>query len=190
MTTRRHRIPAGIIAALILFTATTSGCSLLRTESPYQVDDKKLAQLEEQVRHWPSLEDTEQHVAAAIQEIAQAITTRLPQLQFAQNRPRSQGGCQGGYGATHGLMMYLGNVVADGPIPDDAWPDVLADARRIAATYGITEIETRVDNPGQHNVRLYDDTWNEIIVGYSKATVISGTTGCRLKAADKTSTPN
>lgn len=66
---------------------------------------------------------------------------------------------------------------------------MLADTRRIAASYGVTQMEIRVDKPGYHNVRFYDDTWNEITLGHVEATVIGGITGCRLKSSTEPNPP-
>lgn len=162
------------------------------------MDEQQLSEFEERIRNWPSLEDTERQLTTAMDQIAQAITARVPTLQFQPTLQRVQQSCSSvdangnridGHNRIGAVSIKAQARFGNGPIPDDVWPDVLADARRIAATYGMTELEKRADRPGFHDVRLYDFTGNEILLGHEIATGIFGNTGCRLKGGTVTTPP-
>jgi hypothetical protein len=155
-----------------------------------RMDEDKVAALEERMRGWPSVEDTEQQVVGAVRRIAEAAAAIVPELQWQETGERSTGSCKGEFLKTDGRDVHTATLLARLPIPDEAWPQVLAEARRIAAEIGVTEIEVRVDQPGRHDVRLYNDTWTEIYLGHLGNTTIDANTGCRLQQKDLAPAPN
>lgn len=153
-------------------------------DNPYNATPEEISAAEERMRSWPSLEKTEGVVATVVQQIADAAAAIAPTLRWESVDARSQGGCRVPYAKTAGVSVFLPDMVSDTPIPDADWPAVLQVARRIAAENGITEIEVRVDKPGDHDVRLYTEDGNEIHLATSKAALISGQTGCRYLQSD------
>lgn len=70
------------------------------------------------------------------------------------------------------------------PIPDTAWPRVVAAAREIADSIGIDQVEVRANTSEHHDVRLYSDDGNEIRLAHRGNSLISSRTGCRYRAED------
>ncbi|WP_216915728.1 LppA family lipoprotein [Nocardia noduli] len=184
--TLREILGVGLIGVLLTLTGTA--CDLSGKD---EMDEHHLARLEERLRSWPSLEDTARRITQAVDDIARAVTARVPDLHFEPSGKPTHGTCSGDFHRNRigGVEKNVGALFAPGPIPDDVWPEVLADARRIAASYGVTQMELRVDKPGYHDVRFYDNTWNHLFLGHMEATSISGVTGCRVKSSTEPNPP-
>jgi Lipoprotein confined to pathogenic Mycobacterium len=177
-----HRRSA--LAALLATAAAIAlgGCSPLAKETDSVPD--QVAQLEEQMRSWPSLEATEEQVTTALHQIADAATAIEPTLHWREHRDRTSGTCKGVYAKTDGVSVHTRALLSDTSIPDATWQPILAEARRIAATIGIDQIEVRIDQPGHHDVRLYSDTWSEIRIASHAAASMVADTGCRFTEQD------
>ncbi|WP_371852396.1 LppA family lipoprotein [Nocardia arizonensis] len=82
------------------------------------------------------------------------------------------------------------DLYADGPIPEASWNDFLERAGAIAATIGATDVQVMAnapadgDRPAAHDVWFTSADGAIIKVASKRATVITGSTGCRLHSAD------
>lgn len=184
---RRNTIPL-LAAMATTVTILTTGCGD-QMENPYNHTDEEIAAAETALRTWPSLEETETQVTTAVQQIADAATAISPTLSWKPDRPREQGGCPDAYGKTDGLSIETQFLVSGTPIADADWPRVLQSARDIASAIGITEIEVRADQPGNHDVKLYSNDGNKIYLGSLDAAVLRARTGCRLATPPTGPTP-
>ncbi|MFI5502848.1 LppA family lipoprotein [Nocardia asteroides] len=155
-----------------------------------EMEEQQLRQMEDRIRSWPSLEDTQRAVTAVSVEMAAALSARVPGFEFVHSGKPEPGSC-GDYDRNRigAVGVTIQALFVDRPIPDDAWSGVYDSVQVIAASYGFTDTLVLADKPGHHIVRFFDGTGNELTVGHVKATVISGKTGCRLKADSGTASP-
>lgn len=183
-----NRRPLPQFAALATtLTILTTGCGDPETMgNPYNHTGDEIAAAAALLPTLPSLEDTEAQITEAVVQIASAATTIAPELQWEWRRERTQSSCGGAFGKTDGLEIDLPNYVSPTPISDTAWPGLLQAARDIAASFGITRLNVRVDAPGHHDVVLTSDDGSRIILVTDVAAVISARTGCRLPAGGAT----
>ncbi|RDI28097.1 putative LppA-like lipoprotein [Rhodococcus sp. AG1013] len=185
----RHTLPL-LAAIATTVTILTTGCGDLDTMgNPYNHTDEEIAAAAALLPTRPSLEDTEKQITDAVVQIANAATTIAPELQWEWRRQRTQSSCGGAFGKTDGLEIDLPNYVSATPIPDADWPRVLQAARDIAAPLGITQLNVRVDKPGDHDVVLTSDDGSQIHLGTQVAALVSARTGCRLPAQRTEQTP-
>lgn len=176
--TKRRGLITVCMTALLM-----TGCGNA-VENPYNHTDDEVAAAEAQLNQWPSLEETEPQIVAAVEQIRDAVTAIVPTLQWRWNRERSQGTCAGPFAKTNGVSVDLPNMFAEDPIPDTNWEAARAAAEKVAATVGATTASTGHDEPGNHLVTFTGDNGNKITIGSGKSTIISGNTGCRLRASD------
>jgi hypothetical protein len=176
---RRSSAAVFVLAAAL----TLGGCSSTDKETD-PVPENEVTQLEEQMRGWPSLEETERQVTAALREIADAATAIEPALQWREHRDRTSGTCKGAYAGTGGVSVHTRALLSEAPIPDTTWQQILTEARRIGNTIGIDRMEVRIDLAGHHDVRLYSDTWSEIRIATQVSATLVADTGCRFTEQD------
>ncbi|MGO4205251.1 LppA family lipoprotein [Rhodococcus sp. TAF43] len=176
----RRTLPLLAVLATTV-TILTTGCGD-QMGNPYNHTDEEIAAAAALLPTRPSLEDTEKQIAAALQAIMDAAKAIAPTLQWEPQDQRSQSSCGGAFGKTDGLEIDLPDYVSSVPISDADWPRILQAARDIAAPLGITQLNVRVDKPGQHDVVLTSDDGSRIDLGTYVAALVSGNTGCRLPA--------
>ncbi|WP_025351880.1 LppA family lipoprotein [Nocardia nova] len=165
-------------ATLIL----TTGCGDM-FENPYQnTDPERTAEAAEQLTKLPTLEETEIHVEAAVNELADYVSTLVSGLTWEWANNRENESCDRPYDQTQGSKVKLKNRISHPAIPDAVWPQVLDRARQLAEGIGATGVEVFADEPGNHVVRFYSLEGTELFVG-SRGAVIGSNTGCRLPAA-------
>ncbi|MEV6361940.1 LppA family lipoprotein [Nocardia asteroides] len=167
-----------VVALIGLASALVAGCS-----EKAEMEEQQLQQMEDRIRSWPSAEDTQRTLIDMSAEMAAAISGRVPGFEFERSGSVGPAPC-GEYhrnriGAVATTIPSLSVVE---PIPDAAWPGVHDAVRAIAAAHGFSDSTALADKPGSRIARFFDGTGSEITVGYIKATVISGQTGCRLRA--------
>ncbi len=173
--------------ASIAIAAILSGCGSNLDDPNHPVTKDEIAHAEAMMRQLPSVEATEQQLAAIIRQIADAAKTIAPQLDWRTVINRGQGklGCPSPYLETDGVSMTTDSLVSSIPISDDQWTRVLNIARDIAAQNGITSLTIRADKPENHDVVMHSpDNGNEIKLGTYKAALITGSTGCRYREED------
>lgn len=179
---KRVRILASIVGAAIL-----SGCGSNLDDPDHPVTKDEIAHAEAMMRQLPSVEATEQQLAATLRQIADAAKAIVPELDWRIDADRGIGtlGCPSPYLETDGVSMTTDRLISSVPIADSQWASVLNIARDIAAQNGITSLTVRADVPGRHDVVLHSpDNGNEIKLGTYKAALITGSTGCRYREED------
>ncbi|PXX53399.1 putative LppA-like lipoprotein [Nocardia tenerifensis] len=176
----------GVLAALVAVTVL-SGCGdrLKDTDRPASQED--IAHAEAEMRKLPSAEASERDLIALIRQIAEAVKTAAPELDWRTKNRRGQNtlGCPSPYLETEGVSFVTDSLVSSVPITDTQWPGVLQIARDMAARDGITALTVRADTADRHDVILHSpDHGNEIVLITAESAVISGVTGCRYLEAD------
>lgn len=140
----------------------------------------------EELKTFPSLEDTKTQLQNAIESIKSSIETIIPTITWTEYDKGSKAGCFKPYDQSDGQSVYLPNAVADNiAISEDDWVAMLAAARRAASDLGALNSQVMQDTPGNHDVRFYGPAGIALGIGFQKSLVITGYTGCRLPAAKK-----
>ncbi|MBF6438116.1 LppA family lipoprotein [Nocardia cyriacigeorgica] len=184
MATRRY-LPT--LVSIFVLIGALSGCGSRLDDPNHPATPHDIAQAEAMMRQLPSVQETEQQLSALMWRIAEATRSVAPALDWQPKTDRAQGtlGCPSPYSETDGVSMTADSIYSPVPIADAEWPEVLRITRDLAAQHGITALTVRADEPGHHDITLHSpDDGNEISVGSRKAALITGLTGCRLRAQD------
>lgn len=162
-----------LVAALV--TATAIGCS-----STSNIDEGSNVDALTELQGRASSEDVVARYTTMGTEIRAAITTVAATTWVARDA-QSESGCGQPFSGLGARTVVLGNWSSDTPIPDTTWPDALTAAQTIATTYGFTDTVTKVDQPGNHQVRFLDPALGAYVdIGSKAAAVYLNSTGCHL----------
>lgn len=189
-------IPRNILL-LAAFLATTTilvtGCDAM-SDSDRPTTQQETEDAARKLQQRPNLEDAEAQVQQVMDQIAAAATNLAPTLQFEWIDDRTTPSCDKPFDRTNGRKVYMRNLWARAPFPEDQWPTFFTQVRDLAATVGATWVQpirdeiptstpTTVPSPEfrQHDVNFFNpETGTTIRVGTDKATIISATVGCHL----------
>ncbi|WP_171048136.1 LppA family lipoprotein [Nocardia cyriacigeorgica] len=172
-------------AVMTFMALTACGSRLDDPGAPASADE--IAQAEAHMRALPSVHDSEAQLAAVIRQVADAVETAAPALEWQTTANRALGtlGCPSPYLETDGVSMTTDTLRSPTPINDDEWPSVITIARDTAAQHGMTSLTVRADSPGRHDVVLSSPhNGDKITIITHGAAVITGVTGCRFRAED------
>lgn len=67
---------------------------------------------------------------------------------------------------------------ANGPIPDEQWPAVVAAVEAAVASYGFGELVAIVDRPGDHLAKSVGPYGATVQIGTGKNVILTTITGC------------
>ncbi|MEW2015343.1 LppA family lipoprotein [Rhodococcus sp. NPDC076796] len=161
-----------------------AGCST-DVEEP-TVNDQDVAAIKDALYAKGTAEEELARLEPLVIEMADAVVGVVPNLTWFRNRDERRISCEAVPGdPSSASALTLRNVVFDGPIPDDAWPQALSRVQDIAARVGATELQVRADGPGNHDVLMVGDDKVQFGLGTLEAGVISARTGCHLTLSDQ-----
>ena len=161
-----------------------AGCST-DVEEP-TVNDQDVAAIKDALYAKGTAEEELARLEPLVIEMADAVVGVVPNLTWFRNRDERRISCEAVPGdPSSASALTLRNVVFDGPIPDDAWPQALSRVQDIAARVGATELQVRADAPGNHDVLMVGDDKVQFGLGTLEAGVISARTGCHLTLSDQ-----
>ncbi|WP_169813257.1 LppA family lipoprotein [Nocardia jejuensis] len=181
-------------ALSIAVIATTTGCD--EVDTPYKkTGPGETSDAEQKLRSLPALEETRAQLTQAVEELAAYASSLTPGLTWSWTRTdRQPRACDAPFDQTTGRQLALPNYIAQGGdtahgggISDEVWPAVRDKARELASGLGATEndpfpFEEKV---GDREARFYGANGTVL---WLSTRGISSNTGCRLLAAEKTST--
>jgi Lipoprotein confined to pathogenic Mycobacterium len=151
--------------------------------NPYQpTDPTEARQAATRLQSLPSLEDTKAQMTAAIERVGQQISTIAPTVSFAWRLEESSGGCTPPYEKSDGQEILLAKYVSDVPIPEQNWKQAYDIAAQTANTLGATAVTVFKDGPDNHDLQFSSETGTVLRFASQKATLLTGSTGCRLPA--------
>lgn len=140
----------------------------------------------QELKTFPSLEDTKAQLQKAIESIKASAEERIPNIVWTEHDKGAKAGCFKPYDQSDGQSLYLPNAVADNiVISEDDWTAMLTAARNAASQLGALNSQVMQDQPGNHDVRFYGAAGIALGIGFQKSLVITGYTGCRLPAVKK-----
>lgn len=190
MTLGIYRISiAAVLTAAVI--AVTTGCDSLDSEYK-KTGTAETAQAEQELRSRPTLEDTHAHVKQAVEDLAAYASSLVPGMTWKwMSTDRSPRACDAPFDQTAGKKLDLPDYIteggdsAHGGIPDSVWPQVREKARQLAADLGATESDPlpTTEKPGDRDARFYGSNGTVL---WLSTRGISSETGCRLPAAEKT----
>ena len=170
-----------VIAAAVFFFWLADGLSP-KQEPPAKPD--QVAAMENELRAKGSAEEALVRYGAALQQMADDIRALVPGSKWHWNRANTSVTCPGPLADTRGVQILPRQIVFEGPIPDEVWPQALARVRERAAALGANKEFVYTDKPGDHDVAISGDNDIEIRFGTRVVAVLSARTDCYLKAAD------
>lgn len=175
-----HRGRARPLLVVIVATALAAiGCHVKQPYQPTPPTDA--AKALEELKSFPSLEDTKAQVQAAMNEIASAARRMIPPISWETLDEGSGDDCQRPYEQTDGKRYFLPDEVAENvTVSEQDWTKIQDVAKEAAAKLDATDIQVFRDQPGQHDVGFYGPTGLFIKIRYAGNLVVSGYTGCRL----------
>lgn len=199
------RKAAVLATALATMAILSTGCDVLG-DNDRPTTRQQTEEAARELRTRPSLEDAEAGVHSVMERIAGAATELVPTMRFEWVNDRMASDCTKPFDKTNGRIVYMRNLMAQEPFPEDRWPEFFSKAQELAGTLGATWSQTvrgdqstssapapsttpAVAEFGRHDVNFYNpDTGTSIRIRAFKATVISATVGCHLPK-DKFDTP-
>ncbi|WP_146901651.1 LppA family lipoprotein [Cellulomonas aerilata] len=124
----------------------------------------------------PSIEVVEVEYTAMMERVQDALTTEYGVGPWSQHGREPVTGflCDEVEGGS-GIALNLGSA---GPISDQDWPAALKAVQDIVGEHGFTELDTVIDEPGDHLVRLAKSDGGYVDFGTQLATALSLLTGC------------
>ncbi len=176
----RHNI-IGCIAAIIL--TTIAACRVNDSSDTAPTTDA--TKVPEELRTLPSLEDTNEKLTSSIQQLGTKISAIVPAVSWKwQDQPQGIG-CSKPYEQSDGKVILLPFYVSSVAIPESSWHEALAAAKETAASIDIPNLGVIHDAPNNHDVRFSNETGTAIALTSQAHTVISGYTGCRIPATNR-----
>ena len=138
------------------------------------------ANLLDELRALPSLEDTKAQVQAAMDEITRAASAAIPAATWQTADNAQSDWCEPPF-STLGRRYFLPNrIAANIAVSEQNWADIVKVAKDSAAKVGATNVQVLHDQPGNHDVWFTGPTGISIKVSYQGNMVVAGYTGCRL----------
>ena len=172
------------IATALVAVGVVAGCST-DAEEP-TVNDQDVAAIKDALYAKGTAEEELARLEPLVIEMADAVVGVVPNVTWSRNRDERRVSCEAVPGdPSSASALTLRNVVFDGPIPDDAWPQALSRVQDIAARVGATEMQVRADAPGNHDVLLLGEDKVQFGLGTLEAGVITARTGCHLTLSDQ-----
>lgn len=172
---------AAVIAVLVLIAYMAT--ALVPDKEP-PVEPRHTTGLEDQLRSKGPAEDALPRYEAAVQGTADDLNELVPGLTWRWNREAKYVDCTGDFADTRGIRIITGNLVSDGPIPDQTWPEALQTVRNHAAELGASQQHVYADKPGHHDIAFYGGNGIELAVIASGQVVLTATTDCYLQRGD------
>ncbi|MET7772973.1 LppA family lipoprotein [Nocardia sp. NPDC005366] len=181
---------AAIAIAPLLALLTIVGVYVSSDNSSEPSGPTETARAAETLLTRPTMETSIEQVRSVVEQIAAAGNQIDPRLVFEYVRSSSTLDCAAPFDRTKGRNHILQDFYADGPVPEASWNVFLERARVIAATAGATAVQVLANAPADGDRPAVHDVWFTsadgviIKVASKRATVITGSTGCRLNSAD------
>jgi hypothetical protein len=168
------------LACLASVALGVTGCHM---NNPYQpTDPTHASQAATSLQSLPTLEDTKTQMTSTIEQVGQQISAIAPTVTFTWRLDESRAGCSPPYEQSEGQEILLAKYVSDVPIPEADWKQAFDIASQAANGVGATAVTVFKDAPNNHDVQFSSDTGTILRLGSQKATLVTGSTGCRLPA--------
>ena len=173
-----------VVAMALTVVGVTAGCGTGTGEPA--VNDQDVAAIKDALYAKGTAEEELAALEPLVIEMADAVVGVVPNLTWFRNRDEQTVSCEAVPGdPSSASASTLRNVVFDGPIPDDAWPQAFSRVQEIAARVGATEVQVRADTSGNHDVLLLGEDKVQFGLGSLEAGVITARTGCHLTLSDQ-----
>ncbi|CAN7180179.1 LppA family lipoprotein [Knoellia sp. LjRoot47] len=120
---------------------------------------------------------------ALLAEVREALTRVNPALEWRTPEPTVESGslCKEPFDAVDGAgTLNLTSGGALGAIPDADWPRAWAAVKEVAAKRGYGDEHTLKDEPGGHQMSVYDEDGSELSVGTGVNTTATVFGACYL----------
>lgn len=188
--TRAILLAVAVVAVSLPALLTIVGVYVLSDNSNEPTGAAETARAAETLRARPTMETSIEQVRSVVEQIAAAGSRIDTRLVFDYVGYGSSPDCAAPFDRTKGRNHILRDYSADAPVPEGSWNEFLESARVLAATVGATEVRVmanapaEADRPATHDVWFTGEDGVIIKVASKRATVITGSTGCRLNSAD------
>ncbi|MBY4127372.1 hypothetical protein HQO83_03095 [Rhodococcus fascians] len=173
-----------VVVMALTVAGVIAGCGTGTGEKT--VNDQDVAAIKDALYAKGTAEEELAALEPLVIEMAGAVVGVVPNLTWFRNRDEQRVSCEAVPGdPSSASALTLRNIVFDGPIPDDVWPQALLRVQEIAARVGATEVQVRADDPGNHDVLLLGEDKVQFGLGTLEAGVITARTGCHLTLSDQ-----
>ncbi|MBF6300969.1 hypothetical protein IU459_25985 [Nocardia amamiensis] len=177
------------LAAFAVVALSASGCATLLGEPDPPPSAEEIAAATAELTDLPSSEVTEQQVTSIVEQIAAAASAIEPALRWSWSEDRVLGPCYGPYAHTGGRRVALPRYLADGGLPEAAWPGFQEIARELAASVGATDmLPGSSSSPDRHvtfeggDAADWDSNTRLSVFADARSMTITAAVGCRLPA--------
>ncbi len=161
-----------VLAAIAVVMALLPGCTGENVDARQQLESRR------------SSAEAERDGLALLAEVRAALSEVAPSLQWRTPAPTVESGslCKKPFDAVDGATsLVLESGGALGSIPDADWPRAWEAVKQVAAKRGYGDEHTLKDEPGEHQMSLYDEDGAELSVGTGVNTVASIYGACHLE---------
>lgn len=165
-------VTATIAVLTALLMALLTGCKGQTVDPRQQLESRR------------SSAEAERDNLALLTEVRAALSEVAPALQWRTPAPEVTSGslCKKPFDGVEGATsQVLESGGALGSIPDADWPRAWEAVKQVAAERGYGEEHTLKDEPGEHQMSLYDKDGAELSVGTGVNTVASIYGACHLE---------
>ncbi|KGN42961.1 hypothetical protein N801_05050 [Knoellia aerolata DSM 18566] len=152
--------------------ALLTGCTGENVDARQQLESRR------------SSAEAERDNLALLTEVRAALSEVAPALEWRSPAPTVESGslCKKPFDRVDGATaQVLQSGGAFGPVPDADWPRAWEAVKKVAAARGFGDEHTLKDEPGEHQVSLYDKDGSELSVGTGVNTVASVYGACHLE---------
>jgi len=174
---RQVRVAAMAAATVAVTLGLLGGCTGHTPESGDNVDARQ--QLESRRSEAEAKRDN----LALLAEVREALSRVNPSLAWRTTEPAVDSGslCKEPFDAVDGAgTLNLTSGGALGAIPDTDWPRAWEAVKEVAAKRGYGDEQTLKDEPGGHQMSVYDKDGSELSVGTGVNTVATIYGACYL----------
>lgn len=177
------------VLALVCILAPGCGGGTNRTGNAEEgpLSPEKVAELENELRSKPPLEDAKTQYRAAVSQMADAIVALVPGLTWQMDMD-TWAGCGGQYAWTRAKAAYF-MAGFSGPIPEDQWPRAVQIVKDRAKQFGANSFGVMRDKPGDHDIYISGADGVEFKLGTRIESSLTAKSDCRISQTDTPSPP-
>lgn len=141
---------------------------------------------EAQLINRPSIEEISARYSEMDTRLQQELSRVYPSMRWEKGQDITRAGCadfDAFADTAEGWTLAI--WVAEGNIPDAAWPRAEQVFAQVTGEFGFGPPRVLADRPAQHDVTTSDQYGATYTFGTGKRTTFSGSTGCHLPQAEK-----
>lgn len=167
-----------LAAAATAVVVLAGGCSEVSWEEHKQA---KYEQNMDMLVQRPSLEEIEARYTAMQEEMKTAVVAVAPQVAWETSDELRLDGCSGELSGSGASRVKFPTWTWTWSATDQEWAAMLDAVASVASRYGFSDPNTVAGEPGNRDVRLYNEFEGQVTFGYYTNLILGVQSGCHVR---------